>query len=129
MTEPDEANPSRIDKWLWSVRMFKTRALATAACRAGQVEIGDLAVKPARSVRPGEIIRVRQGAIFRTLSVEAIPLHRMGAPSVPQFCTDQTPPEELQKAREIRLQQGLAREPGAGRPTKRDRRLHDQLFD
>lgn len=129
MSLPDEANPVRIDKWLWGVRLYKTRALATAACRAGQVEISDTAVKPARTVRAGEIISVRQGVILRTVRVEAIPPSRMGAARVAEFCTDLTPPEEFQKAREMRVQQVLARDPGAGRPTKRDRRLHDQLFE
>jgi len=126
---PDEANPARLDKWLWGVRLYKTRALATAACRAGQVEIGDIAVKPARTARAGEIITVRQGVILRTVRVEAIPPSRMGAARVAEFCTDLTPPEEFQKVREMRAQQVLARDPGTGRPTKRDRRLHDQLFE
>ena len=129
MSLPDEANPARLDKWLWGVRLYKTRALATAACRAGQVEIGDIAVKPARTVRAGEIIAVRQGVILRTVRAEAIPPSRMGAARVAEFCTDLTPPEEFQKAREMRVQQLLARDPGAGRPTKRDRRLHDRLFE
>ena len=109
--------------------MYKTRALATAACRAGQVEIGDIAAKPARTVRAGEIITARQGVILRTVRVEAIPPSRMGAARAAEFCTDLTPPEEFQKAREMRVQQVLARDPGAGRPTKRDRRLRDKLFD
>jgi ribosome-associated heat shock protein Hsp15 len=118
-----------LDKWLWGVRLYKTRALATAACRAGQVEIGDIAVKPARTVRAGEIISVRQGVILRTVRVEAVPPSRMGAARVAEFCTDLTPPEEFLKAHAMRVQQLLARDPGAGRPTKRDRRLHDKLFE
>ena len=90
---------------------------------------GDIAVKPARTVRAGEIIAVRQGVILRTVRVEAIPPSRMGAARVAEFCTDLTPPEEFLKAREMRVQQLLARDPGAGRPTKRDRRLHDRLFE
>ncbi len=129
MSLPEEANPARLDKWLWGVRLYKTRALATAACRAGQVEIGDIAAKPARTVRAGEIITARQGVILRTVRVEAIPPSRMGAARAAEFCTDLTPPEEFQKAREMRVQQVLARDPGAGRPTKRDRRLRDKLFD
>ncbi len=126
---PEETNPARLDKWLWGVRLYKTRALATAACRAGQVEISEIAAKPARTVRVGEIITVRQGVILRTVRVEAVPPSRMGAARAAEFCTDLTPPEEFQKAREMRVQQVLARDPGAGRPTKRDRRLRDKLFD
>lgn len=129
MPPPEETNPARLDKWLWGVRLYKTRALATAACRAGQVEIGDIAVKPARTVRAGEIISVRQGVILRTVRVEAVPPSRMGAARVAEFCTDLTPPEEFLKAHAMRVQQLLARDPGAGRPTKRDRRLHDKLFE
>ncbi len=129
MSLPEETNPARLDKWLWGVRLYKTRALATAACRAGQVEISEIAAKPARTVRVGEIITVRQGVILRTVRVEAVPPSRMGAARAAEFCTDLTPPEEFQKAREMRVQQVLARDPGAGRPTKRDRRLRDKLFD
>lgn len=123
---PDAAE--RIDKFLWSVRAFKTRGLATDACRAGSVTINGQPAKPARDVRPGEVIAVAQGLITRTLRVVAIPKSRVGAKLVPSFCEDKTPPEELEKARAQPVQQFLARERGSGRPTKRDRRALDQLF-
>lgn len=119
---------ARLDKWLWSVRIFKTRSLATDACRAGSVEIGGLTVKPARDVRVGEIISVKQGIITRTLQVAGLPRARVGAKLVPQCCVDLTPESEFAKARENRLQQVLAREKGSGRPTKRERRVIDRLF-
>lgn len=123
-----EAGAARADKWLWAVRLFRTRSLATDACRAGSVQINELPAKPARSLRPGETVLVRQGLIVRTLRVVAIPRSRVGASLVPQYCTDLTPPEEFAKAREHPIQQVMARERGSGRPTKRDRRLLDQLL-
>lgn len=119
---------ARIDKWLWAVRLFKTRGLATDACRAGSVWIGGHPAKPARDVRTGELIEVRQGLITRTLRVVDVPRSRIGPKRVPEFCAELTPPEEFEKAREQRVQHFLAREKGSGRPTKRDRRAIDRLL-
>jgi ribosome-associated heat shock protein Hsp15 len=119
---------ARLDKWLWAVRLFRTRTLASDACRAGSVTINDLPAKPARTVRVGETIGVKQGLVQRTLRVLDVPRSRVGAKIVPQFCTDLTPPEEFEKARKSPVQQLLEREKGSGRPTKRDRRLLDSLF-
>lgn len=126
-TSPAES-AGRLDKWLWAVRVFKTRSLAIDACRAGSVTVNELPAKPARDVRPGELVAVQQGLVLRTFRVEAVPRSRVGPKLVGTFCTDLTPPAELEKARENRIQQVLAREKGSGRPTKRDRRLLDQLF-
>ncbi len=122
------AHTARIDKWLWAVRLFKTRALATDACRAGSVLIGGHATKPARDVRAGETIELRQGLILRTVLVVGIPKSRVGPKVVPEFCTDLTPASEFEKAREQRVQHFLEREKGSGRPTKRDRRAIDRLL-
>jgi ribosome-associated heat shock protein Hsp15 len=119
----------RLDKWLWAVRVFKSRTLATDACRAGTVEINDQPAKPAREIKLGELVVVRQGLVKRTLAVVGVPKSRVGAKLVPGFCTDLTPPEEYEKARAHRVQQLLAREKGSGRPTKRDRRLLDRLLE
>ena len=118
----------RIDKWLWTVRIFRTRSLATDACRAGSVTVNSQPVKPSRDVRAGEVVVVRQGLIHRTLKVRAVPPARVGAKLVATYCEDQTPPAEFAKARAQRVQQFLARARGSGRPTKRDRRLIDRLF-
>lgn len=119
----------RLDKWLWAVRLFRTRSLAGDACRAGSVLVNELPAKPARGVHAGETITVQQGLVRRTLRVVGVPRSRVGAKAVPEFCTDLTPPEEFAKAKEKPIQQVLAREKGSGRPTKRDRRLLDELFD
>ena len=126
--EADDANTARVDKWLWAVRIFKTRPLATVACREGKVSVGELVAKPARTVRAGEIVTVRQGVMQRTLRVVAAPASRVGAVRLAEFYVDLTPPEEFAQAREQRAQQVNARAPGAGRPTKRDRRLQDRFF-
>ena len=110
------------------MRIFKTRALATDAIRAGSVEINALPAKPAREVHAGETVTVRQGLVLRTLRVVGTPLSRVGAKLVPQYCSDLTPPEEFEKIRLQRIQHVLAREKGSGRPTKRERREIDRLF-
>jgi ribosome-associated heat shock protein Hsp15 len=118
----------RIDKWLWAVRIFKTRSLATDACRSGSVAVNGRSAKPSREVLGGETVGVRQGLIQRTLRVLAVPAARVGAKRVAAYCEDQTPPAEFEKARTQRVQQFLARARGSGRPTKRDRRLIDRLL-
>ncbi len=133
MNPPSTASPApsagRLDKWLWAVRIFRARSLASEACRAGGVTVNELTAKPARDVRPGEIVKVRQGLVVRTLRVVDVPRSRVGAKLVAGYCADLTPPEELAKGREQRVQQVLAREQGSGRPTKRDRRRLDRLFE
>lgn len=129
MSSATAATAARLDKWLWAVRIFKTRSLATDACRAGSVTVNRLPAKPGREVHAGETVVVQQGLMLRTLHVLAVPRSRIGAGLVAQFCTDLTPPGEFEKARADRLGQVLAREKGSGRPTKRDRRLLDQFFD
>ncbi len=124
----DAVSTYRLDKWLWAVRIFKTRSLATDACRAGSVAVNDLVAKPAREVRLGEQISVKQGLATRTLLVVGLPLSRVGAKLVSTYCNELTRPEEFEKARAQRVQQLLAREKGGGRPTKRDRRLLDRLL-
>src|SRR3954467_9276743 len=118
----DSASAARLDKWLWATRLFKTRSLATDACRAGSVAVNDIAAKPARDVHAGETNTVKQGIITRTLRVIGVPRTRVGPKLVAGFYSYLTPPEEFDKAREQRVQHLLAREKGSGRPTKKDRR-------
>jgi ribosome-associated heat shock protein Hsp15 len=118
----------RLDKWLWGVRIYKTRGLATAACRANSVRVNGLPAKPSRDVHAGETVTVVQGLVTRTLRVIDCPPSRVGAKLVVNFCNDLTSPEELAKARAQPIQHLLAREKGLGRPTKRDRREIDRLL-
>jgi ribosome-associated heat shock protein Hsp15 len=119
---------SRIDKWLWSVRVFKTRSLATEACRKGHVLINGLPVKASRIVKPGEIIRVRKPPIYRSYQVLAPAVSRVGAKEVNSLMTEVTPPEELALLKNQKDMQWNARDRGKGRPTKKERRDLDDFF-
>lgn len=118
----------RLDRWLWSVRVFKTRPLATAACRAGKVSIGELEAKPGRDIHVGETVTVRVGVITRTLKVAGLPRSRVAARQLPEFMTDLTPAAEYERARQAGIEHLLARQRGEGRPTKKDRREMGRLF-
>ena len=120
---------ARLDKWLWAVRLFKTRGLAADAIRAGSVEINARPAKPAREVHAGETVTVQQGLVLRTLRVVGTPVSRVGAKLVPEYCTDLTPASEFEKVRLQRMQHVLARAKGSGRPTKRERREVDRWFE
>lgn len=119
---------ARLDKWLWAVRIFKTRTLAAAACRAGSVHVNGHPSKPSRDLKPGEQLLVRIGLIHLSLVFIGAPKGRVSAKQVPEFCEDCTPASEYEKVKENRLQQFLAREKGSGRPTKRDRRDIERLL-
>ena len=123
-----DRSAARLDKWLWAMRVFKTRPIATEACRAGSVEINERVAKPAREVHAGEVVKVKLGLFTRTLRVVGVPRSRVGAKLLPDFCVDLTPPEEFEKLRERSVQQASARESGSGRPTKRERREIDGFF-
>ena len=118
----------RIDKWLWAVRLYKTRSLATAACRLGRVKIGGQPVKPSRDVKIDDLIVAQTGEIHRTVKVLALLEHRVGAQVVREFAEDLTPPEELAKPREKILPPLFYRPKGSGRPTKKERRQMEGLF-
>lgn len=122
------ANEIRIDKWLWAVRLYKTRSLAIAACRAGHVKSNGQNVKPAHSVRIGEVIAAQTGHITRTVRVVALVQNRVSAKAVSQYLEDLTPASEYEKPREASFQPMFLRARGTGRPTKKDRRLLDGLL-
>jgi ribosome-associated heat shock protein Hsp15 len=125
MNEPPSA--VRLDKWLWAARVYKTRSQAATACDAGHVKLGDQRVKPSRSVHPGEVITARVGEITRTLKVVALLAKRVGPKLVAQYVEDLTPAEEYAKPRMPVLEPLFHRPKGLGRPTKRDRRLLEQM--
>jgi len=125
--EPPE--PPRIDKWLWAVRLFKTRSLATQACRNGFVTAQSQPVKPAREIRIGETYEIRQSGITRTVKVLAHLDRRVGAKVVPEFAQDLTPASEYLKQIQIRESAPFKRERGAGRPTKKQRREIDSFLE
>ena len=119
----------RIDKWLWAVRVFKTRSQATEACKKGRVEIGDLPVKPSRDVHPGEVVKVRKPPLIRSLKVLALAEKRMSAKLAADFVEDVTPPEEFEILEMQKQMNWNSRDRGAGRPTKKERRKLDDFFD
>ncbi len=112
----------RIDKWLWATRIYKTRALAAAACRNGQVTIAGQPVKPSREIKIDDLVLADNSTVKRTLKVQGLPAQRVGAAVVAEFLEDLTPASEYQKPRESALQPLFFRPKGAGRPTKKDRR-------
>jgi len=119
----------RIDKWLWAMRLYKTRSLATQACRGGHVSIAGKHVKPSRAVHVGEVIAARTGDVLRTVKVAGLIDRRVGAKLVPNFMEDQTPAEEFLRALQKKEVAGVPqRAKGAGRPTKKDRRQIEALM-
>lgn len=119
----------RIDKYLWAVRVFKTRTLATEACDKGRVSVGDVAVKPSRHVKPGDTITVRKPPVVHTYKVLAMLNNRLSAEKVKDYVHELTPEEELQKYQNMRAGAFVLRDKGAGRPTKKERRQIDKLTD
>jgi ribosome-associated heat shock protein Hsp15 len=119
----------RIDKWLWSIRFFKTRSSATEACRKGRVIIGNIPVKPSRMIKAGDVIQIRKSPVTYTYKVLQTAEKRMSAKMVSEYVVDITPEEEL-KILEIQKNTGwFKRDPGTGRPTKKERRDLDHFFE
>lgn len=112
----------RIDKWLWAMRVFKTRTIATDACKKGRVSMGGNTVKPSRTVKPGDVIDVRKPPVTYTFRVVAIPPGRLGAKLVPEYLENLTPPEQYDLLEMTRISGFVDRRKGLGRPTKRDAR-------
>ena len=112
----------RIDKWMWAVRIFKTRTIATEACKKGRVSIGGVSVKPSRTIKVGEIIDVRKPPVTYSFRVLALAENRMGAKLVPEYMENITPPEQYELLDMIRINGFVDRQKGLGRPTKREGR-------
>ncbi len=112
----------RIDKYLWCIRVFKTRSIATDACKKGQVKIEDTSVKPSKEVFGNELITVRKNQINYKFKVLDIPDNRLGAKLVNLYRQDITPEEEFQKNELLKFAKDYYRKKGTGRPTKKDRR-------
>jgi ribosome-associated heat shock protein Hsp15 len=117
----------RVDKWLWEVRVFKTRNQAGQACRAGRIRIAGQPVKPSRELHPGDEISVYNPLVTRTFSVTGFPKSRIGAKLVNDYLADLTPEEEYQKLKMARELNFELRNQGLGRPTKKQRRDIDFL--
>jgi len=124
---------TRIDQWLWAVRLFKTRSLANQVCRGGRVQVDGSAAKPSRPIRAGEVIFIKQPPIVRQYLVKNLAVKRVSAVQARELVEDITPIADLEKLDQARNDPlGLifaAREKGSGRPTKKERRLLEKLID
>ncbi len=116
----------RIDKYLWTIRMFKTRSIATEACKKGHVKLSNVNVKPSKEVYIGEKIIVRKNQINYQLEVLDIPLSRVGAKLVDLYRKDTTPKEAFEHSDLLKLSKDYYRKKGTGRPSKKDRRDLDE---
>jgi ribosome-associated heat shock protein Hsp15 len=110
------------------VRIFKTRSMATDACNAGKVKMGGQKVKPSKEVKTDEIYQVKIGELDKTIQAVDTPKSRVGAPLVPHYCMDLTPPDEYERVKALRTKFEF-RDRGEGRPTKRERRQIEYLKD
>ena len=112
----------RIDKYLWCVRYYKTRTIATQSCKKGAVKISEKSVKPSRDVYPGDTIEVRINQIHYQLQVLDLPPNRVGAKLVGIYRNDITPKEAFEKTELLKYAKDYYRKKGTGRPSKKDRR-------
>lgn len=117
----------RIDKWLWAVRIFKTRNMAANACKKSKVLLNGRNVKPSHTVKIGDVIEVRSAIINRTFNVKGLLEKRVSAKIAVDYVEETTPPEEFKKLRVIKDTPFALRERGTGRPTKKDRRITNRL--
>ena len=123
------SDSTRIDKYLWAIRVYKTRSEATDACNGNKVQINGVNAKPSKALKTGDVITVRKGAAQFRYKVLQMAEQRMGAALVPEYAENQTPQSELDKLRAPKETFFVTRERGAGRPTKKDRRTLDALWD
>jgi ribosome-associated heat shock protein Hsp15 len=119
----------RIDKYLWCLRYFKTRSIATTACKKGHVKVNTQVVKPSRDVYPSDTIEVRKNQINYKLIVNDIPESRLGAKLVDIYRKDITPKEAFEAQELLKYSKDYYRKKGVGRPTKKDRRDLDGFVD
>lgn len=122
-----ERSKVRIDKWLWAIRVYKTRALSTEACKAGHVKVDGKAAKPARPVAVGETVSATVGRINRTVKAIALVEKRVGAKILDQYIEDLTPAAEYEKLKRSEPIPEFNHSKGRARPTKRDRRVFDRF--
>lgn len=123
--ELDRLDSTRVDRWLWAVRVFKTRTVATEACKAGHVAVNRGVTKAATTVKIGDVVTIRFGGRDRILEVTEVIEKRVGAPRAAECYLDHSPPPPPAEL----AAPGLVRDRSAGRPTKRDRRQIDRLRD
>ncbi|PHN99745.1 RNA-binding protein [Rhodobacteraceae bacterium 4F10] len=119
----------RIDKYLWCIRLFKTRSIATDACKKGHIKIEGTNLKPSKEIFGNEEITIRKNQINYKIKVIDIPPNRVGAKLVDLYRKDLTPKEEFEKTELLKYSKDYYRKKGTGRPTKKDRRDIDDYYD
>lgn len=119
----------RIDKWLWAVRLYKTRSLAAEDCKKGKVLIQNMPVKPSHTVKVGEIIQIKRNPVVYSFKVLNLAQNRMNAKLVPEFMENVTTPDQLELIELGKIAAKNNRAKGTGRPTKKDRREMDDFFE
>ncbi|MBR4840881.1 MAG: RNA-binding S4 domain-containing protein [Paludibacteraceae bacterium] len=117
-----EAKEVRIDKWMWAVRLFKTRSIAADACKKGRVMIQWSNVKPSRMLKVGDVVQIKRPPVVYSFKVLALSENRMGAKLVPGFMENVTSPDQLELLELARFSNSGVRDRGTGRPTKKERR-------
>ena len=123
------AEQARIDKWLWAVRIYKTRSIAAEACKKGHVSIGDRTAKPAHNIRIGDIVNVKKAPITYSFRVLKCAENRVGAKLVPELMENITSQEQYEILEMSRISGFVDRARGTGRPTKKERRDLDQFVE
>ncbi len=122
------ADSTRLDKYLWSIRVFKTRSEATDACRGGKILVNGQDAKPSREVKAGDVLQVRKGPVLYKYRVLQPIDRRQGAALVPKYAENLTPESEMAKLHAPHESFFVVRDRGAGRPTKKERRQMDTLY-
>lgn len=120
---------ARIDKWLWAVRIYKTRSIAAEACKKGHISIGDRTAKPAHNVHVGDIVNVKKTPVTYSFKVLQCAEHRVGAKLVPELMENVTPQEQYELLEMSRMSGFVGRARGTGRPTKKERRDLDMFVE
>lgn len=119
----------RIDKFLWAVRLYKTRSIATEAVKTGRVLLNNKEVKPSATVKVGDTVKVKVNPIFKAFKIKELLKNRVGAKLVQDYILDVTPPEDVELYQMVLEANRMNRAKGLGRPTKKDRRDMDSFFD
>jgi len=119
----------RIDKWLWAVRLFKTRTLAADACKSGKVIVQNVQVKPSRNVKVGDVVSIKRNPILFSFKVLALSENRMNAKLVAGFVENVTTTDQLELIELAKLAGQAGRDRGTGRPTKKERRDLDEFTE
>ena len=125
----NEENIVRMDKWLWAARLFKTRSLAADAIKGGKVKVDGNPVKPSREVKEGDVIQVQIEQLHKVVQVKTVIKNRVSAKQVPEVYNDLTPKEEYERIEFMHAYKAEWRDRGAGRPTKKERRMIEKMKD